>query len=290
VYSLVQHGASFRSRKGKSCRCVAFVVSPCCSVVRDEPDAAAHSGRRSCLSGCAAIKCVVAWTSRAKLARYGVATSVYGHGERARSSPSPFATPRAERVRSITCDRPFARRRRRHGIAEKLQISGVRLAVISSTRYRVGGGEQRAAGGSSSTISGSGMPDAGAGVTGSLQNINGREIRGIDHMKIQRCRRCTAGDGLWFLSGARGEVTAARRQLTTATDESSLRDAPHRRAEGPAVGLSVGRCRDGQCVMRFVQLCSWGRSNTTRLDRRCESRDPWGESAMNPPPKVEMTK
>ena len=122
-----------------------------------------------------------------KLARMGIAASVYGHGEAGAVASEVIRDYRSGRVRSVILIGHSLGGGAVLDIAEQLRNAGVPVALLisleSSSSGPVASNVRRAV---NFYISGSGVPvRPAAGFHGSLRNIDVGRIRGLDHMTIQ---------------------------------------------------------------------------------------------------------
>ena len=140
-----------------------------------------------------------------KLARMGVATSVYGHGEAGAVASEAIRDYKSGRVRSIILIGHSLGGGAVLSIAEELKYAGVPVTLLISLESvssgPVASNVRRAV---NFYISGSGMPvRPEPGFHGSLQNIDVVKIRGMDHMTIQSMPSMHSRM-MGYVSGARG--------------------------------------------------------------------------------------
>jgi hypothetical protein len=140
-----------------------------------------------------------------KLARLGVATSVYGHGEWRSVASEAIRDYKGGRVRSIILIGHSLGGGAVLDVAEQLKNAGVPVALLISldtgSSGPVASNVRRAV---NFYISGSGVPvRPGPGFRGSLQNIDLQGVRGMDHMAIQSMPSMHSRM-IGYVSGARG--------------------------------------------------------------------------------------
>jgi len=154
----------------------------------NEPAAAAHRGGAHAYLVRGIFNVSVGLDALAgKLARIGIAASVYGHGEAGAVASEVIRDYRSGRVRSVILIGHSLGGGAVLDIAEQLRNAGVPVALLisleSSSSGPVASNVRRAV---NFYISGSGVPvRPAAGFHGSLRNIDVGRIRGMDHMTIQ---------------------------------------------------------------------------------------------------------
>jgi hypothetical protein len=140
-----------------------------------------------------------------KLARMGIAASVYGHGEAGSVAAEAISDYKRGRVRSIILIGHSLGGGAVLSVAEQLKNAGVPVALLisleSGSSGPVASNVRRAV---NFYISGSGVPiTPGPGFRGSLQNIDVRSIAGMDHMTIQSMPSMQSRM-IAYVAGARG--------------------------------------------------------------------------------------
>jgi hypothetical protein len=205
--SLVQLGASVGA-EGEIMRLrglsLCLVLLLCCFA--NEPAAAAHRGGTHAYLVRGIFNVSVGLDTLAgKLARMGVATSVYGHGEAGAVASEATRDYKSGRVRSIILIGHSLGGGAVLGIAEQLKYAGVPVTLLISLESLSSGpvasNVRRAV---NFYISGSGTPVQPApGFHGSLRNIDVMKIRGMDHMTIQSMPSMHSRM-IGYVSGARG--------------------------------------------------------------------------------------
>ncbi len=140
-----------------------------------------------------------------KLARMGIAASVYGHGESGSVAAEAIRDYKSGRVRSIILIGHSLGGGAVLSVAEQLKNAGVPVALLisleSGSSGPVASNVRRAV---NFYIAGSGVPvGPGSGFRGSLQNIEVGSIRGMDHMTIQSMPSMHSRM-IGYVAGARG--------------------------------------------------------------------------------------